>query len=109
MPKDEWGRKRVCPNCSTRFYDLQRDPMTCPACGASFSVESLAGGKARPVRVEKAKPQVAEIDEVSEIETGDDAVIEADDDLDDDILEDEEDSTVDLDEIADVPDDDEES
>jgi uncharacterized protein (TIGR02300 family) len=108
MPKDEWGLKRVCPNCSTRFYDLQRDPMTCPACGATFSVESLVGGKGRPVRVEKAKPAVADIDEVPEIET-DDAVIEGDDDLDDDILEDEEDGTVDLDEIADVAADDEET
>ena len=33
MPKDEWGVKRLCPHCGTRFYDLQRDPMTCPNCG----------------------------------------------------------------------------
>jgi hypothetical protein len=26
MPKEEWGTKRVCPNCETRFYDLRRDP-----------------------------------------------------------------------------------
>ena len=26
MPKEEWGTKRLCPQCSTRFYDLQNDP-----------------------------------------------------------------------------------
>jgi uncharacterized protein (TIGR02300 family) len=107
MPKDEWGLKRVCPNCTTRFYDLQRDPMGCPACGASFSVESLLAGRSRPVRFEKAKPQAADIGEVPDLDT-DDAVIEGDDELEDDILEDEEDN-VDLDEIADVAADDEES
>jgi uncharacterized protein (TIGR02300 family) len=108
MPKDEWGLKRVCPSCSTRFYDLQHDPMTCPACAATFSAESLVAGKGRPARVEKVKPAAAEVDETPEIET-EEPVIDAEDDLEDDILEDEEDSTVDLDEIADVPDDDEES
>ena len=46
MPKEEWGTKRLCPHCATRFYDLQNDPMTCPACGASFTVESLTDGRA---------------------------------------------------------------
>jgi uncharacterized protein (TIGR02300 family) len=107
MPKDEWGLKRVCPNCTTRFYDLQNDPMTCPACGATFSVESLVAGKPRPVRVEKAKPEAADVSDVPDLET-DDEVIDADDDIEDDILEDEEDN-VDLDEIADVASEDEES
>jgi uncharacterized protein (TIGR02300 family) len=109
MPKDEWGLKRICPNCSTRFYDLQRDPMSCPACGATFSAESLVTGKSRPTRVEKVKPAVAtEIDEMPDIEA-DEAVIDSDDDLDDDILEDEDEGSVDLDEIADVADDEEET
>jgi uncharacterized protein (TIGR02300 family) len=107
MPKDEWGLKRVCPSCATRFFDLQRDPMTCPSCGATFTVESLTATKSRPTRQEKAKPQAADIGDVPEIET-DDEGIDTDDDLDDDILEDEEDN-VDLDEIADVAADDEES
>jgi uncharacterized protein (TIGR02300 family) len=108
MPKDEWGLKRVCPNCTTRFYDLQRDPMTCPACGATFSAESLVASKGRTIRVEKAKPEAAELEDVPDIET-DDPVVESDDDLDDDILEDEDEGSVDLDEIADVAADDEET
>jgi uncharacterized protein (TIGR02300 family) len=30
------GTKRVCQSCDTRFYDLSRDPIVCPSCGAHF-------------------------------------------------------------------------
>jgi uncharacterized protein (TIGR02300 family) len=100
MPKDEWGVKRVCPNCSTRFYDLRHDPMTCPSCGTSFTIDSLATARAKPVRPEKTKPEVVDIEDLPDVES-DEEVIESDDELEDDILEDEEDN-VDLDEIADV-------
>jgi uncharacterized protein (TIGR02300 family) len=108
MPKDEWGLKRVCPSCATRFYDLQHDPMTCPSCGATFSAESLVAGKSRPVRMEKAKPEPADIGERTDIESDEDEVIDTDGEIDDDVLEDEDDN-VDLDDIADVPAEDEES
>ena len=100
MPKDEWGVKRVCPTCSTRFYDLQHYPMTCPKCGSTFTIESLTAVKAKALRPEKLKPEPVDVEDLPEIETDDD-VIESDDDLDDEILEDEEDS-VDLEDIADV-------
>ena len=107
MPKDEWGVKRVCPTCSTRFYDLRTDPMTCPNCGATFTIESLTAVKAKALRPEKAKPEPVDLEDLPEIDADDEA-IETDDDLDDEILEDEEDN-VDLDDIADVPSDEEES
>jgi uncharacterized protein (TIGR02300 family) len=107
MPKDEWGVKRVCPTCSTRFYDLRTDPMTCPNCGATFTIESLTAVKAKALRPEKAKPEPVDLEDLPEIDT-DEVAIETDDDLDDEILEDEEDN-VDLDDIADVPSDEEES
>ncbi len=100
MPKEEWGLKRVCPSCTSRFYDLRRDPMTCPSCGATFTVESLTAVRAKVVRPEKVKPEVADVEELPELDT-DDEVIDTDDDLDADILEDEEDN-VDLDDLADV-------
>ena len=106
MPKDEWGVKRVCPTCSTRFYDLRSDPMTCPNCGAVFTVESLSAVKAKVMRAEKVKPEPVDIEDLPEIDADEEA-IETDDDLDDEILEDEEDS-VDIDEIADVGNDEEE-
>lgn len=107
MPKDEWGVKRLCPNCSTRFYDLQHDPMTCPNCGTTFTVESLTLAKGKAPRPEKVKPEPVDTEEdLPEIDTDDG--IEGDDELDDEILEDEEDN-VDLDEIADVGTDEEEN
>ena len=37
MPKVEWGKKVVCLNCETKFYDLNRKPAVCPNCGAEYS------------------------------------------------------------------------
>ncbi|MBK5933278.1 uncharacterized protein (TIGR02300 family) [Rhodovulum imhoffii] len=99
MPKEEWGVKRVCPNCTTRFYDLQRDPMTCPACGNSFSAESLLPSKNRTLAGSKSASKVV-ADDLSD----EDDVIDDDDsdvDLDDDVLDDD-DEDVSLDDIADV-------
>ncbi|WP_246104892.1 TIGR02300 family protein [Rhodoligotrophos appendicifer] len=43
--KPELGTKRTCPNCSTRFYDLEKDPIHCPKCSYSFVAESLLPSK----------------------------------------------------------------
>ena len=113
MPKDEWGVKRLCPTCSTRFYDLRHDPMTCPTCGSVFSVESLSAVKPKALRPEKLKAycermtETVDLEDLPEIDT-DDEGIEGDEDLDDEILEDEEDN-VDLEDIADVGSDEEEN
>ena len=53
MPEQEWGTKRLCPSCGTRFYDLNNDPTTCPNCGTvhELSVFALAVvGVARTAR-----------------------------------------------------------
>jgi uncharacterized protein (TIGR02300 family) len=107
MPKDEWGVKRVCPACATRFYDLRTEPMTCPNCGSTFTIESLTATKAKPVRADKVKPEPVDLEDLPDIET-DDETIEGDDDLGGEILEDEDDN-VDLDDIADVGPEEEES
>lgn len=107
MPKDEWGTKRVCPHCGTRFYDLRRDPMTCPACGHSFDLAALLGGKAGtgtpPKEIGPGTAAAADGD--SKVLDDDDSDVE----LDEDVLEDDSDGddSVDLDEIADVATDDE--
>lgn len=110
MPKEEWGVKRVCPNCSIRFYDLQNDPMTCPSCAHEMTLESLTGNKSRTMKADKPDAQNKENEEVT-LDDDEDAVLEddvdADDDTDDvdlgdDVLEEDEDDTVSLDELADV-------
>ena len=108
MPKDEWGVKRLCPHCASRFYDLRRDPMTCPECSHIFTAESLVSGRGRALVSEKApvKEPDADVEDIVDGEDIDDDSSDAD--LDDDLLEDDEDDDVSLDEIADVaaPDDD---
>jgi hypothetical protein len=98
MPKEEWGTKRLCPHCATRFYDLQNDPMTCPACGAQFTLESLIDGRGKTYVGEKASSNTSD-----DLVDDDDDLNEDSGDLDDDLLdEDDDDGDVSLDDIADV-------
>ena len=42
MVKPEWGTKRTCPNCGTRFYDLgEEHPVTCIECGHEWEPEPV--------------------------------------------------------------------
>lgn len=41
MAKPELGMKRQCLSCGAKFYDLHRDPILCPKCGAQFQVAQL--------------------------------------------------------------------
>lgn len=41
MSKPEWGTKRICLQCGERFYDLGKDPIKCPHCGDTLSVEDF--------------------------------------------------------------------
>lgn len=55
MAKAELGTKRLCPNCGVKYYDLNRDPITCPKCGASFATGLVA---ARPVLARKDDEEI---------------------------------------------------
>ena len=67
MAKLEWGVKRLCQSCATKFYDLGRSPIACPKCGARFDPEALLKSRrSRPTAAPKpAKPPVKapEVDE----------------------------------------------
>ena len=41
MSKVEWGKKVVCSNCETKFYDLNRKPAVCPNCGMEYIEPAL--------------------------------------------------------------------
>ena len=49
MAKPEWGTKRICPSCGTRYYDLLHDPIVCPKCSTPFDPEAL-------LRARRARP-----------------------------------------------------
>src|SRR6476620_2573358 len=85
MVKPEWGTKRTCPKCSTRFYDLGKDdPVHCIECGTDFVPEPVLKSK-QPLAFEAAAPVAKEpvadpeleaedlaVDEEVDLETGDD-------------------------------------
>jgi uncharacterized protein (TIGR02300 family) len=53
LDKTKRGTKRVCPECATRFYDLLRESIACPACGvvytAAHQVVETAAAASPPV------------------------------------------------------------
>ena len=58
MVKPEWGTKRTCPKCGTRFYDLGKDdPVTCIECGDAWEPEPVLKSK-QPLPFEAAKAEV---------------------------------------------------
>ena len=71
MAKAEWGTKRICPSCGTRYYDLTRDPVVCPKCSTPFDPEAfLKARRARPVApVEKELEPVGAEEIDADLET----------------------------------------
>ena len=62
MVKPEWGTKRTCPKCATRFYDLGKDePITCIECGSAWMPEPVLKSKQpMPFEVAVAAPEKVE-------------------------------------------------
>ncbi|TQV76211.1 TIGR02300 family protein [Denitrobaculum tricleocarpae] len=91
MAKPEWGLKRVCQSCSAKFYDMQRNPITCPKCGANFDPDALLKSR-RPRPAAKATPKEAVKKPVESVEDdvllddSDDDDLKTDDDDDDAVL-----------------------
>jgi uncharacterized protein (TIGR02300 family) len=55
--KAEWGTKRICQSCATKFYDLRRQPIACPECGKTFDPEALLKSRrSRPALAKRAAP-----------------------------------------------------
>lgn len=76
MVKPEWGTKRTCPKCATRFYDLTKDePVTCIACSFAWEPEPILKSK-QPLPFEVVKTEAVKKD--------DDADLDADLDVDED-------------------------
>ena len=87
MVKPEWGTKRTCPKCSTRFYDLTKDdPVHCIECGTEWVPEPILKSK-QPMPFEVAAPVAKEPVPEADLEAEDLAIDEdeepsADDEVD---------------------------
>jgi uncharacterized protein (TIGR02300 family) len=41
------GTKRICGGCETKFYDLGKDPIVCPACETVFVIPKAPAPRGR--------------------------------------------------------------
>jgi len=71
VAKPELGTKRLCASCGAKFYDLNKDPITCPKCGTVYEVAVVAP-RGRPdaaaARAAAPPPEPAEQPEPQEAE-----------------------------------------
>ena len=105
MAKPELGTKRLCASCGAKFYDLSKDPITCPKCGTVFEIvvpvsrggrdaaaaaaAAAAASRAQAKETSEEPPENADVELVSledadaesEGKKGDAAAAEGDDDL----------------------------
>jgi len=99
VAKAELGTKRLCASCGAKFYDLNKDPITCPKCNAVFQVaavgprtrpDAAAARAVAPAAAEVEAPETADAEFVS-LEEADaeaqgkkpagEAVVDVDDDI----------------------------
>ena len=85
MAKPEWGKKRICSSCNTRYYDLNKSPIICPSCGAEFDPNDYLKsrkGKSVPLKasVEDDNDLTKDIENIDDIEVDADSEVVSDDD-----------------------------
>ena len=106
MARPELGMKRQCMSCGAKFYDLARDPATCPKCGAAY--QAAASRVAAPAlargpeaddedETDEKGPELVSLDEVEAAEdeadpTPDDETADDGDSTEDDTFLEEEDT-----------------
>lgn len=79
MVKPEWGAKRSCPKCGTRFYDLGKDnPVTCIECGNTWEPEPVLKSK-QPLPYDAPKKEVDE-QKKDDADLGDEDLVNIDED-----------------------------
>ncbi len=80
MAKPELGAKRQCQNCGAKFFDLNKDPIVCPKCGATFQGAAAraerAPAKEEYEEEELAQPAGVELVSLDEVEAGEEKAAE---------------------------------
>ena len=114
--KAQRGTKRTCqnPECGSRFYDLNRDPITCPACSSAYVIPvspPVTAAEERAKRPEAKKrvfPVAAPKPEDAPEAEGDELIVEGEDEAveaeaDDAMIEEVEEDSADVTGIIDAP------
>ena len=83
MSKPEWGIKRVCPSCSIKYYDFNKNPIICPKCEFEFDPDLLLKNRKGRSIATKTEDNVISSDLKKEEETLEEDVnlIENDEDI----------------------------
>jgi uncharacterized protein (TIGR02300 family) len=80
VAKPELGAKRQCHNCGAKFFDLNRDPIVCPKCGAIFQGVAAraerAPAKEEDEEEETAQPAGVELVSLDEAEPAEEKAVE---------------------------------
>ena len=77
MAKPEWGIKRICSSCNTKYYDLNKSDIVCPSCGAKFDPNYYL--KTRKAKSSSSKVSIeSDVGLTKDIETIDDIEVDAD-------------------------------
>ena len=91
MVKADLGKKRACLACGMRFYDLNRNPIECPGCGAEFDPENI-------IRSRKGRSAAKTASRASFKETDDNQISNDDDnELNETVVDDNDDDDIDFD------------
>jgi len=100
VAKPELGLKRQFMSCGAKFYDLNKDPATCPKCGTVYQATALSrvappvAARAAVVadddetEIEPAGPELVSLEEVEASETEKDLPIDEDIDVAEDVADD---------------------
>ena len=95
MSKPEWGIKRVCPSCSIKYYDFNKNPIICPKCEFQFDPDLLLKSRKGRTVATKTEDNTVSSDVEKEQET-----------LEEDINKIEDDNEIfEIEEESDIPDD----
>ena len=75
VAKPELGNKHQCQNCGAKFFDLNKNPITCPKCGTVLQAKAVsraaAQGRRRPMTTNRTRAG-------AELVTLEDAEVDAD-------------------------------
>ena len=85
MAKPEWGIKRICSSCSTKYYDLNKSNIVCPSCGAKFDPNYYlktrkAKSTSSKTSAENDSDLTKDIENIDDIEVDSDSEVVRDDD-----------------------------
>ena len=81
MAKLEWGVKRICSACGTKYYDFNKSPITCPSCNMKFDPDIyLKSRKGKSFSPKVLTDNNEDISNLNDIEAENDEEVVSDDD-----------------------------